>query len=143
MSFGGISSFERNILHDFFGVQFARSWGEITKEDHMNLKTGIVVAILLAPGAALVQSSGSSNPNTIHPDPNASVGGSKSERTNDGNVLPKGSSQAGTVEKGTGSPSYSQPSSGDSKQTTVPTGRKSGDTTVGKDTDQPNQTPKH
>ena len=109
----------------------------------MNLKTAIVVAILLAPGAALAQSSGSSNPNTIHPDPNASVGGSKSERTNDGNVLPKGSSQAGTVEKGTGSPSYSQPSSGDSKQTTVPTGRKSGDTTVGKDTDQPNQTPKH
>lgn len=106
----------------------------------MNLKTAIVLSILLAPGVAFAQSSGKSD--TIHPNPNTSVGGSKSERTTDGNILPKESPQTGTVEKGTGTSDYSQPRSRDNKQTTAPTGRKSGDTTVGKDTDQPNQSPK-
>ena len=106
----------------------------------MNVKTALVLSMLLVPGAAFAQSSGKSD--TIHPNPNTSVGGSKSERTNDGNVLPKESPQTGTVEKRTGASDYSQPRSRDKKQTTAPTGRKSGDTTVGKDSDQPNQTPK-
>jgi hypothetical protein len=106
----------------------------------MKLKTAIVLSMLFVPAAAFAQSPGKSD--TIHPNPNTSVGGSKSERTNDGNVLPKQSPQTGTVEKGKGTSDYSQPRSRDNEQTTSPTSRKSGDTTVGKDTDQPNQTPK-
>ena len=80
----------------------------------MNVKTALVLSMLLGPGAAFAQSSGKSD--TIHPNPNTSVGGSKSERTNDGNVLPKESPQTGTVEKGTGASDYSQPRSRDKKQ---------------------------
>ena len=105
------------------------------------LKIATAAATLLLPGALLItnpvlaQSAGKSG--TIHPDPNSSVGGSKSERTNDGNVLPQGSPQSGTVEKGNKASDSSQPRSRDSRPT-APTG-KTGDTTVGKDTDQPNQ----
>jgi hypothetical protein len=104
----------------------------------MKLKTAIVLAMLLAPGYVFAQTSGTKS-DTIHPDPNSSVGGSKSERSGGGVPLPKGSPQSGTVEKGKGT---SDPSTASEKKSTTKSSGKSGDTTVGKDTDQPNQTPK-
>jgi hypothetical protein len=106
----------------------------------MNLKTAIFLATLLAPGYAFAQSSGTKS-DTVHPDPNSSVGGSKSERSGGGVPLPQGSPQSGTVEMGKSQSDPSAPGASGKKSMTKGSG-KSGDTTVGKDTDQPNQTPK-
>jgi len=54
--------------------------------------------------------------------------------------LPKGSPSAGTVEKGKSS-STDPNTEGSKKSDSTTTNKSGGDTTKGKDTDQPNQTP--
>lgn len=96
----------------------------------------LFMASWMSSGVAFSQSS----KETIHPDLNESKGGSKSERNQSGVPLPKGDPSTGTVEQGKSSstdpvrPRASETERDASK-------RSGGDTTKGKDTDQPNQPP--
>jgi hypothetical protein len=118
--------------------------GEInSKEALMKLKIAVLATMVLLPGSLMVNhpALAQSKSETIHPDPNASRGGSKSERGGGGVPLPKGSPQSGTVDMGTSKSESTAPNASGKPSTTKNSG-KSSDTTVGKDSDQPNQTPK-
>ena len=74
----------------------------------------LLTAAWMTTGIVFAQSSGTTKRDTINPDvsgPGASKGGSQSERTGEsGAPLPKGSSQAGTVERGKSTSANSDPS---------------------------------
>ena len=109
------------------------------RENRLLISASILLAASMSGGVAWSQSSGKSNPDTIHPDVNESTGGSKSERSGGGVPLPKGSPSSGTVEKGQGG---STGASQSPKMKNDNTGsRRPSDTTKGKDTDQPSQGP--
>ena len=104
------------------------------KHNRIVVSGAIFLASWLTSGIAICQTSDSEK---INPDVSGSKGGSQSERTGESDVpLPKGSPSAGTVEKGkSGSTDL-----GASKKPDSATTKSEGDTTKGKDTDQPNQT---
>jgi hypothetical protein len=108
------------------------------KHSRLLISGSIFLASWINGGIAFSQTSGGDN-QTIHPDVNKSVGGSKSERDSSGVPLPKGDPSTGTVEKGkSGSPGAVTPKTPDTRRETNK--KSDADTTKGKDTDQPNQT---
>jgi hypothetical protein len=74
----------------------------VTDKKQMGDKTGSTQGSG-AKGTKGTTQSGTKDGQTIHPDLNESVGGSKSERTGGGTPLPEKSGGTGTVEKGSGS----------------------------------------
>jgi len=105
------------------------------KTSRLLISGSIFLASWMTGGIALSQTADSEK---INPPVSGSKGNSQSERTGESDVpLPKGSPSAGTVEKGkSGSTDV-----GASKKTDSSSTKKDADTTKGKDTDQPNQTP--
>src|SRR5215208_8452787 len=105
------------------------------KRTSLVVTRSVFVAAWMSTGVAYSQA-----PQTIHPDASPKAG-SKSERTGESDVpLPKGSPSAGTVEKGkSGSTDVGASKKTDGSSTSST--KKEADTTKGKDTDQPNQTP--
>ena len=105
------------------------------KHSRLLISGSIFLASWMNGGIAYSQTADSEK---INPPVSGSKGASKSERTGESDVpLPKGSPSAGTVEKGkSGSTDV-----GASKKTDSSSTKKDADTTKGKDTDQPNQTP--
>jgi hypothetical protein len=100
----------------------------------------ILLAASVTGGVACSQSSGTGSNETIHPDLNQSIGGSKSERS--GTVpLPQGSPSSGTVEKGQSGSMGPSRSTEMEKNTSTTGDARPNDTTKGKDTDQPSQGP--
>ena len=105
------------------------------KTSRLLISGSIFLASWMTGGIALSQTTDSEK---INPPVSGSKGASKSERTGESDVpLPKGSPSAGTVEKGkSGSTDVGASKKNDSSST-----KNDADTTKGKDTDQPNQTP--
>src|ERR1051325_5468837 len=103
------------------------------KHNRVLISGSVLIAAWMNTGIAMSQTSGEKEP-TIHPNPNESVGGSKSERDRSGVPLPKGDPSSGTVEKGkSGSTDNSTPRSSEARRDSS---RKSDpDTTKGKTTD--------
>jgi hypothetical protein len=86
----------------------SKQGGYHMNRNRLSISAAVVAAAWLSAGVGigLAQTSGSSGSQTINPDPTGPKSGSRSERTGESDVpLPKGSPQAGTVEKGTGSAS--------------------------------------
>ena len=111
------------------------------KPNRLLIAGSVLLATYLNSGSAFSQTADSEK---INPDVSGSKGGSQSERSGESDVpLPKGSPSAGTVEKGkSSSTDPSNPNTeGSKKSDSTTTNKSGGDTTKGKDTDQPNQTP--